>query len=420
MTTGKDSASHYLADLWQWAPLDTTIQCDSWTQRLSYAGAARNYGAGFSIGNYAFLGCGTNGTSYYNDFYKWNQSTDAWSSIANYPGVGYEFSPISFTIEGKGYVGLGWDGSGGATDLWRYDTITNSWASMATFPGSGRDDGSVFVIGHKAYLISGSKGSPPYYNDVWVYDAHTNTWTQKNNSPAGFKDALISFAIGNHGYIGGGFDGTSYYNSCWEYDTASDTWTSIAAFPLATGIGGDPRTFVLGGKAYVCNGTTTGSKTISDGYFYDTATRAWSFFSNMGSNGIERGYSAAFTIGRCGFIGTGRDSLGTMLNDYWEYCPCTDTSITTGVIHYQNKSAKVSVYPNPSSGIIHVKYILTDAQEAQFRITDIFGRIVNTYTMNAMENEMILDQTSLSNGIYFYQVINPDKIAISGKFIISK
>jgi len=298
----------------------------TWTEESTYPGNGRyTSGASFVIGHYGFTGCGTDGTNNYNDFYKWNQTTNSWSAIANYPGAGYVNAPVSFTIEGKGYVGLGWTGSAAANDLWRYDTV-NGWLSMATFPGAGRYDASVFVVGHKAYVIGGSTGGPPYLNEVWMYDAHQNTWKQMNACPAGNIEGMSSFAIGNHGYTGGGWNSSAYLTSFWEYDTTNDSWTTTASIPLTNGLGGTPQEFVIGSKAYVCDGWNGGSThALSDGYVYDTVTKGWSVFTNMGANKIERYYSVAFTIGNYGYICMGKDSLGNTLKDLWQYYPCRDT-----------------------------------------------------------------------------------------------
>jgi len=395
----------------------------SWTQKANFPGAIRTYAAGFSIGHYGFVGCGSSnpsGNTGYSDFYKWNQTTNTWSAIANYPGAGYHLSPVSFAIEGKGYVGLGWTGSAGATDLWRYDTTTNVWTQMASLPGAGRYDEAVFVIGHKAYIISGSSGGPPYLGDVWMYDAHANTWAHMNNSPAGATDDGVAFAIGNHGYYGGGKNGSGSYNTFWEYDTTSDTWTSIASFPTAGTPAGNSRAFVIGSKGYVCTGTKTNSYTndMSDGYAYDTNTHAWVYFTNMGVNGIERAYAVAFSIGNCGYVTTGEDSLGNMHSDLWGYCPCGDTTLSIASISKQ--SVQMNIYPNPSSGILHVSYNIVNGQEVELRIMDIFGRCLNTYKLNGQDQEMTINETSLSNGMYFYQVIDSDNLISSGKFIIAK
>ncbi|HXP51339.1 MAG TPA: kelch repeat-containing protein, partial [Bacteroidia bacterium] len=302
--------------------------CNLWTKMSDFTGAARDYGTSFTIGHYGFIGCGFNGSTYYNDFYKWNQTTNTWSAIANYPGAGYYYSPVGFTIEGKGYVGLGYGSSGVNKDLWMYDTTSNSWTQKASLPGTARYDAAWFVIGHKVYVIGGSAGGSPYLNDVWVYDAHTNTWKQLNSFPSSEIDGGVGFAIGNNGYVGGGANGTSA-TAFWKYDTTNDSWTSIASFPYSGGVG-DGHAFVIGSRGFVCTGQHGGTYlnpvTIPVGYVYDTISKAWSEFTNMGANGNERAYSTAFTIGNNGYIGTGIDSTSTYQTSFWQYYPCADTA----------------------------------------------------------------------------------------------
>ncbi|HTB31341.1 MAG TPA: kelch repeat-containing protein [Bacteroidia bacterium] len=398
---------------------DISVSCNTWNQDSNFPGPARYYVAGFSIGKYGYIGNGWNNSTRYKDFYKWNSTTNSWSAVANYPGNG-TLSPISFSIEGKGYVGLGWGPSSGSTDLWSYDTTTNSWTAMANFPGQGRYDESVFVIGHKAYVIGGSTGGPPYLNDVWMYDAHTNTWTAKNTSPAGQTDAGPAFAIGNHGYIGGGDDGMGgSYSAFWRYDTTTDTWDTIASFPVANAPTGDSRAFVIGSKGYVCTGTINTSNTdpLPAGYVYDTVSKAWSFFSDLQVLGIGRGYAAAFTIGNCGYIGAGQDSAGGMRQDFWGYCPCQNTE---GINNIHPNSIEISIYPNPSSGVLNIKYNILTSQDAEFRIIDMFGRQISSYYIDGQSDKMILNENSLEDGMYFYQVVGSGKLISFGKFIIAK
>ncbi len=388
----------------------------SWSQDTNFLGAARAYDVGFSIGHYGYVGCGAGASIYYNDFWRWNQNTNTWTAIAGYPGLGYKYCPTAFSIEGKGYVGLGNGISGMEKDLWSYDTAANTWTQMANFPGTPRYAQSVFVVGHKAYIVGGSIGGPPYLSDVWMYDAHQNTWTQMNNSPAGNMETMVTFTIGNQGYIGGGYDGTSDHTGFWKYDTANDSWISIASFPLSNGLGGCPSAFVLGTKAYVCmGGIGNNSKLITDGYTYDTVTKAWAVFTNMETNGIERGYGVAFSIGNIGYIATGRDSLGNLLNSLWQY---SDTSVATG-IQQLHSSENISLYPNPSNGMINLVYDGT-VLKGKFQITDLTGRIIDSYEMTGSKGQMTINETGLTNGMYFYQVIDSGNIATSGKFIIAK
>src|SRR6185312_10531327 len=297
-----------------------------WTQKANFPGAARYYAVGFSIGHYGFIGCGTDANNSYNDFYKWDQTTNNWTKMVNYPGAGYEYSPVAFSIEGKGYVGLGWGGTG-ENDFWRFDTITNNWTRMASFPGSGRDDANWFVIGHKAYIISGSTGGPPYIGDLWVYDAHQNTWKQLNNPPSGQVDAAAAWVIGNHGYYVGGWDGSFVHATGYKYDTASDTWTSIPNIPnYNPGVTGSSRTWVKGSKAYVFNGYNSIIHTFTQGWVYDTVTKNWCEFTDMGK--MERSETVAFVVNNRFYMGTGVDSLGSYHNDYWEFNPSSKFTVS--------------------------------------------------------------------------------------------
>ncbi len=322
--------------------------CQSaWTRKANFPGAARGWDVGFSIGHYGFVGTGS-GTTFYNDFYKWNQTTNTWSSIPNYPGGGYEYTPIAFAIEGKGYVGLGWTGIAGATDLWAYDTITNTWNQMANFPGRGRYDATTFVIGHKAYLVAGSTGGPPYLNDVWVYDAHANTWNQLNNYPGGNVETQISFAIGNHGYVGDGYWNSGCYQQMYEYDTTTDTWSTIANIPVTYGISSTPTAWVIGSKAYLCTGSECTNQGLRYGWMYDTVTRSWCEFGSMASAKISRGFAAAFTINNKGYFCTGLDTNWNYINDFWEYTPSTkinvsDTNLcSSDTVHFSDSTSYIA------------------------------------------------------------------------------
>ncbi|HTB31340.1 MAG TPA: PKD domain-containing protein [Bacteroidia bacterium] len=296
-----------------------------WIQKATFPGLPRNYDAGFSIGRYGFIGLGWNGTSFYNDFYQWNQSTNTWSAIPNYPGTG-RLSPITFVIEGKAYVATGWAVNHGGVDTWRYDTISNSWIQMASFPGSGRYDANCFVVGHKAYLISGSTGGPPYVGDAWVYDAHTNAWTQLNTPPCGKVDGAATFTIGSHGYYVGGWDGGIMHSTGYKYDTTTDTWTAIPNIPnYDPGVSGDSRTWVYGSKAYVFNGHNSVNHTFTQGWVYDTVTNNWCEFTDMGK--MQRTYPAAFVVNNKFYMGTGSDSLGAYHSDYWQYDPQTKFTV---------------------------------------------------------------------------------------------
>jgi len=293
----------------------------TWTQMANYPGGGRYYSTGFTIGHYGFVGCGNNGSSSLKDFYKWNQRTNTWTRIADYPGIGVEYSPTGFSIGKYGYVCCGEEFGTFAQDLWRYDTTTNTWTQMASLPGPGRYDATVFVLGQKAYIITGSRGGPPYLNDVWEYDAVANKWTQKNNFPAGNIDAVVTFSIGKNAYAGAGWDGGSNHTQYWQYDQINDKWISIANSPMGVGAG-DPRAFVVRNKAYVC--LTTNNAGMAE--VYDTISKSWCTFSEP-TTFSNRNYSVALSIDNNGYVCVG--GTGGLLNDLWQFgVPAIDFTVS--------------------------------------------------------------------------------------------
>src|ERR1019366_6300019 len=99
-------------------------------------------------------------------------------------------------------------------------------------------------------------------------------------------------------------------------------WTSIAAFPVSVGLTEAPNGFVIGTKGYVCTGwqnNMTATNVLPTGYAYDTISKAWTAFTNMSANHVERAFSAVFAIGNYGYICSGRDSTGTDVKDLLQY-----------------------------------------------------------------------------------------------------
>ncbi len=171
----------------------------TWTQKASLnAYTGREMATGFSIGNFGYIGTGQTTSGFVDDFWKWDQTNNTWTQVANYAGAG-RYGITSFVINGMGYSCFGWSGSYNATDLWQYNPNTNVWTQKANFPGLGRYGSFVFVIGTKAYIGCGEPNSQPGYLDVWCYDAIANTWTQIANFPGGDRSGTIGFALNGKG-----------------------------------------------------------------------------------------------------------------------------------------------------------------------------------------------------------------------------
>ncbi|MDI6833146.1 MAG: T9SS type A sorting domain-containing protein [Bacteroidales bacterium] len=81
---------------------------------------------------------------------------------------------------------------------------------------------------------------------------------------------------------------------------------------------------------------------------------------------------------------------------------------------YNTNTLLVSVYPNPTNGIINLKISDPNLYDVSIEIIDIMGRTINKFTKdchNAMCEETI-DLSNLTNGIYFLKLSNNAKYSI--------
>ena len=390
----------------------------SWTQRASLVALNGRLGAtGFSIGHYGYIGGGQTPTGPTNDFWRWNQNTNTWSSIASYPGLG-RYCMTSFTIAGKGYTCLGWSGAANEKDMWEYDSATNSWTQKASFPGSARYGAFVFVIGTNAYVGCGEPNGQPYDQDMWEYNSITNTWRQRANFPGGNRAGLAAFSFGKYGYAGCGGDGFSDYNDMWQYDTALNTWTNVASLPVPTNQLGAPITFVIKGQAYVGTGQDmAGSHETRDFWSYDSATGLWSPVVTL--TGVARWNSVGFTVGNKGYVGMGWDSANNYLTDYWEYYPYADT-IPLSVNKISNNTNTANLYPNPNNGTFVIETSLINAKSS-VEIYNMMGEKVYEAKLPGTDGKLTIEMNGKPAGVYLYRVLTETGYLQSdGKFIIQR
>jgi hypothetical protein len=88
------------------------------------------------------------------------------------------------------------------------------------------------------------------------------------------------------------------------------------------------------------------------------------------------------------------------------------------VFDRKSPSVNTKVYPNPSSGLIHIqvnKELLKD--NSRVKIFNPYGRKVYDYQLPNKGNTLQLDITNLEEGVYVYQITNGENIVSTGKFI---
>jgi N-acetylneuraminic acid mutarotase len=340
-------------------------QTNIWIPKANFGGSPRDGAVSFSINGKGYICAG--GTSAnnqgYNDVWEYDPMNDTWTQKANFPG--YRLFAIGFSIGNYGYMGLGTETNYGLVgDFWRYDPIADTWSPIATFLGSVRSNAVNFVLNGKGYICLGNW---PIIPDVWEYDPLIDAWTQKSNFPGGLRMGACAFSIGTKAYIATGQQSSSLLNDLWQYNPSTDTWIQKANFGGA--IRAKAIGFSLDGFGYVGTGNGMFSTDYSDMWKYDTLLDQWSQIANFPG---ARGSSVAFVIGNRAFAGTGRYGMGGEYQDLWEYIP--DSAITTGVQDH-HLSSSLSIFPNPAVD----KVTIQSSEPCVLTLRDLFGRPLGEY-----------------------------------------
>ena len=171
------------------------------------------------------------------EFWEYDPATNIWTQKASPPTTPARIYAVGFSIGTKGYVGLGvkdqFPGGGNTIeyyqDFWEWDQATNVWTRIADFPGDTRAGVVGFSIGNKGYIGTGSDGIS-YTKDFWEWDQATNVWTKKADFGGAPRAYAVGFSIGNKGYIGTGFNVNQTYQDFWGWDQATNEWSRVADF----------------------------------------------------------------------------------------------------------------------------------------------------------------------------------------------
>ncbi|HEU4717016.1 MAG TPA: kelch repeat-containing protein [Bacteroidia bacterium] len=241
------NASIIYSDWWEYDP-----GTDTWMQKADFGGGQRYHAVAFSIGNYAYVGTGSDFGGDHDDLWRYNPVTNTWLMVTQVPG-GVRSGAVAFTIDGTGYVALGdyqddcwaydpvlnsWGaravppvsgyssvaavengkayvGIGESTGWSEFNPVTNSWTVKASFPGASRFGSGCFAYNGWVYVVSGSDWSQEF-PDSYAYNPLTNTWVQVSDFPGQGRHYFVCFSIGNRAYGGTGTNGTNF-NDFWEY-----------------------------------------------------------------------------------------------------------------------------------------------------------------------------------------------------------
>jgi hypothetical protein len=96
----------------------------------------------------------------------------------------------------------------------------------------------------------------------------------------------------------------------------------------------------------------------------------------------------------------------------WQVIYRSTTPLAIGIEERQADAPRLELYPNPVTGILQIKVSVNE--EMQCTVTDLKGRILKEFTINAYEQ---LDVSDLSEGMYLLRLKN-DGNYITDKFIV--
>lgn len=298
----------------------------NWVEKSSFEGLPRGSAVSFVIGDVAYVGLGYNDDAdeeYLRDFWMYKASTDSWTKVADFPGVG-RIAAVAFTVNGKGYVGTGYDGDNSLKlkDLWEYDPTADTWTRKDDFLGAARYEAVAFSLGNYGYIGTGYIDGSVDVNDFYRFDpsaASGSQWEKVQSIPGKKRHGATAFTYGGKAYVCTGVSSNAPQTDMYEYDPTLDSWTekieldddddwSIARQSASS--------FVLDGKAYVFLGTN--SSTLSDVWEYDFSADTW--VEKSGFEGAARTNAVAFTVNGKAIVATGQ-SGSYYLYDVWEFRP---------------------------------------------------------------------------------------------------
>jgi len=162
-------------DFWEYDPA-----ADTWSQKANIPTNGRGYAFGLSIGSKGYVGTGHDDYgNIFNDFWEYNPLTDVWTQKTNYPsGQRNDIDGAHFTIGNYGYVGTGCSASVLQlyNDFWRYDPTSDIWTQIPNLPAQARIGSINFSINNKGYIGLGFwvTSVVHYLDDLWSFSDTTS------------------------------------------------------------------------------------------------------------------------------------------------------------------------------------------------------------------------------------------------------
>jgi len=187
----------------------------------------------------------------------------------------------------------------------------------------------------RSYVITINKDTA--YNKYVFSDttlSPVNEWFSKPVFQGGIREGAVAFTMysetakHNCGYVGTGNDGSQTYSDFWEFDPVAEKWTQKANM-----VGATPRTEAVGFalsfydengtkqyRALIGTGLNSQGATLEDFWRYDPHWNTWAKSANYK---VACSKAVAFAINGLGYVGTGQRENATT-NEFYSYNPKND------------------------------------------------------------------------------------------------
>jgi N-acetylneuraminic acid mutarotase len=158
-----------LNTMWQYDPAS-----NNWNSKASVLGDKRSAAIAFVINNTPYVMAGINNGEVQRDIYAYDAAGDKWiekTKIYNYSEESFDDdygtigrqNGVAFSIGNFAYITTGENGSITST-TWRYDPSTDSWLEKTGFEGTGRSGSVAFSINNRGFVFTGRSGSLVFDN----------------------------------------------------------------------------------------------------------------------------------------------------------------------------------------------------------------------------------------------------------------
>lgn len=258
-----------------------------------------------------------------NDLWRYDASTDQWTSVGTTPLKPRVNATACVTRDGKVYIGLGfngtlWQDSCYLCDWWEFNEAAGTWKRLADYPNRCTDHATAFADEGELYVGYGFRYN--YRRDMFRYDIAANQWDSIDVQVDFFGYPPRSFGGTGCSCQGRHFMGTGYYQHSldWWAELVDGThWEQRKAVPgrartLAACTATEQYIYLTAGLHY--GGVNTTGEVMRDIRRYDPQTDKWTYVAVL-PEGIFN--HICFHVGKRVYIGLGETEEWKTVNQLY-------------------------------------------------------------------------------------------------------